>query len=62
LSALVFAAQSPYSGRQNVVNSQNVMRNKNLKICEKIVDKDIIVGVSCNERRHPWRRKIRSSI
>jgi hypothetical protein len=27
LSALVFGAQSPYSGRQNVVNSRNVIRN-----------------------------------
>jgi large exoprotein involved in heme utilization and adhesion len=32
LPALVFATQSPYSGRQNVVNSRNVMRNKNLKL------------------------------
>jgi hypothetical protein len=29
LSALVFATQSPYSGRQTVVNSRNVMRHKN---------------------------------
>jgi hypothetical protein len=27
LAALVFAAQSLYSGRQNVVNSRNVMRH-----------------------------------
>jgi hypothetical protein len=27
LPALVFAAQSPYSGCQNVVNSRNVMRH-----------------------------------
>ena len=27
LPALVFAAQSPYMGWQNVVNSRNVMRN-----------------------------------
>jgi hypothetical protein len=27
LSALVFATQSPYTGRQNVVNSRNVKRN-----------------------------------
>jgi hypothetical protein len=27
LSALVFASQSPYPGRQNVVNSRNVRRN-----------------------------------
>jgi hypothetical protein len=31
LPALVFASQSPYSGRQNVVNSRNVMRNKKPK-------------------------------
>jgi hypothetical protein len=28
LPALAFAAQSPYSGWQNVINSRNVMRNK----------------------------------
>jgi hypothetical protein len=28
LPGLVFAAQSPYPGRQNAVNSRNVMRNK----------------------------------
>jgi hypothetical protein len=27
LPALVFAAQSPYSGRPNAVNSRNIMRN-----------------------------------
>jgi hypothetical protein len=27
LAALVFASQSPYPGRQNVVNSRNVMCN-----------------------------------
>jgi hypothetical protein len=27
LPALVFAAQIPYSGWQNIVNSRNVMRN-----------------------------------
>jgi hypothetical protein len=27
LPALVFASQSPYTGRQNVVNSRNVIRN-----------------------------------
>jgi hypothetical protein len=31
LPALVFAAQSPYPGWQNVVNSRNVRRNKNQK-------------------------------
>jgi hypothetical protein len=35
LSALVFATQSPYSGRQNVAYSRNVMRNKKPKIYEE---------------------------
>jgi hypothetical protein len=42
LSALVFAAQSPYPGRQNVVNSRNVMRNapKNfMKLFKKVLSK-----------------------
>jgi hypothetical protein len=34
LPALVFASQSPYPGWQNVVNSRNVMRNKNPKFLE----------------------------
>jgi hypothetical protein len=34
LSALVFATQSPYSGRQTVVNSRNVIRH-----CRKMVKK-----------------------
>jgi hypothetical protein len=42
LSALVFASQSPYPGRQNVVNSRNVMRNakkyKNPKKTKKVLD------------------------
>jgi hypothetical protein len=29
LPALVFAAQSPYTGWQNVANSRDVMRHKN---------------------------------
>jgi hypothetical protein len=32
LPALAFAAQSPYSGLQNAVNSQNVMRNTGLNL------------------------------
>jgi hypothetical protein len=35
--ALVFAAQSPYPGWQNVVNSRNVIRNTPLKIFKKII-------------------------
>jgi hypothetical protein len=35
LSALVFAVQNPYSGRQNVVNSRNVIRNWLAKFIEK---------------------------
>jgi hypothetical protein len=34
LPALVFAAQSPYPGRQTVAYSRNVMRNKKPKIYE----------------------------
>jgi hypothetical protein len=34
---MVFATQSPYSGRQNVVNSRNVMRNTSLNYLENIV-------------------------
>jgi hypothetical protein len=36
LSALVFATQSPYSGRQTVVNSRSVRRNKNWKFLKNV--------------------------
>jgi hypothetical protein len=45
LSALVFAAQSPYPGRQNVVNSRNVMRNAKPKIFENNGNSAIRGGV-----------------
>jgi hypothetical protein len=35
LSALVFAAQSPYSGHQTVVNSRNVRRHGGIFLKEK---------------------------
>jgi hypothetical protein len=42
LPALVFAAQSPYSGWQNVVNSRNVMRNGGLKFVGEILNIEYI--------------------
>jgi O-methyltransferase len=49
LPALVFAAQSPYPGWQNVVNSRNVIRHFFWKSLENW------------QRRHPCRRKINVS-
>jgi hypothetical protein len=44
LAALVFATQSPYPGRQNVVNSRNVMRNATLRFIV-FIEKGLTVNI-----------------